>query len=237
MSVLSMVALRMVTQEGPRKCLKIYEGLKENAAAPLAAASTATAAATAPDARDMKPPASSRSAKRRIRRRKLKESRRAEEITEMTGEKGTKEPREDGDETVDVAPYNLVTHADRRTSKDFLERSLMAAFLLKCLQRVGFFACPTPDDGSYRRPHAVTCTLLLAGAVFNFRDNLPGSRGATGGRGGRKNVLARAEGELSIQQILRAAAAAAAVRSRRKTVILTALSGKSRGKFLPGSQE
>ncbi|XP_071631747.1 SET and MYND domain-containing protein 4 isoform X3 [Temnothorax longispinosus] len=170
MSVLSMVALRMVTQEGPRKCLKIYEELKKNiveeAAVPLAATSTTTTTTTTtttPNTHDMKLPASSKSAKRRIRRRKLKASRRGEEITEMMEEKGTKERREsnDDDESVDMAPYNLVTHADRRTSKDFLERSLMAAFLLKCLQRVGFFACPTPDDEVPGAEEITVAALLL----------------------------------------------------------------------------
>lgn len=181
MSVLSMVALRMVTQEGPRKCLKIYEELKKSAvekvAVPLAATFTTTATtATTPDTHDMKSPASSKSARRRIRRRKLKESRRDEKITETTEEKDTKEAREGDDGCVNVTSCNLVTHANRRTSKDFLERSLMAAFLLKCLQRVGFFACPTPDDGTYHRPLYTRVThvgLFLARAVFNFRDNLP----------------------------------------------------------------
>ncbi|XP_018315234.1 SET and MYND domain-containing protein 4 isoform X3 [Mycetomoellerius zeteki] len=163
MSVLSMVALRMVTQEGPRKCLKIYEELKKNdvekVAVLLAATSTTTPTATS-DTHDMKSPASSKSAKRRIRRRKLKESRR-EEIRETMEEKGTKESCEGDDESVDVAPYNLVTHADRRTSKDFLERSLMAAFLLKCLQRVGFFANPTPDDEVPGVEEIIVAALLL----------------------------------------------------------------------------
>ncbi|KAL0129154.1 hypothetical protein PUN28_004087 [Cardiocondyla obscurior] len=158
MSVLSMVGLRMVTQEGPRKCLKIYEGL-ERAAAPLAAASTTTATASA--TRDVKSSASSKSARRRIRRRKLRESLRGEEIAETTEEKGTKEPRGGDDEDVDTTPYNLVTHADRRASKDFLERSLMAAFLLKCLQRVGFFACPTPDNEVPGVEEITVAALLL----------------------------------------------------------------------------
>ncbi|KYQ47104.1 SET and MYND domain-containing protein 4 [Trachymyrmex zeteki] len=68
---------------------------------------------------------------------------------------------EGDDESVDVAPYNLVTHADRRTSKDFLERSLMAAFLLKCLQRVGFFANPTPDDEVPGVEEIIVAALLL----------------------------------------------------------------------------
>ncbi|XP_025991566.1 SET and MYND domain-containing protein 4 isoform X2 [Solenopsis invicta] len=160
MSVLSMVALRMVTQEGLRKCLKIHEELKKSAmkkaAMPLAATTShTTTTITAPDTHDTK--ASSKSTKRRIRRRKLKESRRGEEITEMTGEKSTKETRESGD----VAPYNLVTHADRRTSKDFLERSLMAAFLLKCLQRVDFFASSTPDDEVPGAEEITVAALLL----------------------------------------------------------------------------
>jgi len=162
MSVLSMVALRMVTQEGPRKCLKIYEELKKNDVeriAMLLATSTMTPTAT-PDTHDMKSLASSKSVKRRIRRRKLKESKR-EEIKKMMEEKGIKESREGDDESVDVAPYNLVTHANKRTSKDFLERSLMAAFLLKCLQRVGFFANPSPDDGTYQWP-LYTCNISIS---------------------------------------------------------------------------
>ncbi|XP_011643186.1 uncharacterized protein LOC105431004 isoform X2 [Pogonomyrmex barbatus] len=169
MSVLSMAALRMVTQEGPRKCLKIYEELKKNVAEKAAAPLAATSTSTAPDTRGAKSPASSsRSAKRRIRRRKLKESRRGgEEIIGMRRERSTKgeEPGEgdddDDEESVDMAPYMLVTHADGRTSKDFLERSLMAAFLLKCLQRVGFFACPTPDDEVPGAEEIIVAALLL----------------------------------------------------------------------------
>ncbi|KYM81841.1 SET and MYND domain-containing protein 4 [Atta colombica] len=70
-------------------------------------------------------------------------------------------PRKCDDESVDVAPYNLVTHADKRTSKDFLERSLMAAFLLKCLQRVGFFANPSPDDEVPGVEEITVAALLL----------------------------------------------------------------------------
>jgi len=148
MSVLSMVAFRMVTQEGLRKCLKIYEELNkssEKTVTPLTASTTSTT-----DTHNVKSSAnSSRSAKRRVRRKKFKESRRGEEnaAAKMQKEEDAKESRDD--ESVDITPYNLVTHADRRTSKDFLERSLMAAFLLKCLQRIGFFAQPTPDNGTH----------------------------------------------------------------------------------------
>lgn len=141
MSVLSMVAFRMVTQESLRKCLKIYKELKKNDEKTATSSSTT---ALNDDAKSV----NSRSAKRRIRRKKLKESIRSQEAINTKKQENT-ESHENDDGVIDMAPYNLVTHADKRSSKDFLERSLMAAFLLKCLQRIGFFACPTPDDGTY----------------------------------------------------------------------------------------
>lgn len=161
MSVLSTVAFRMVTQEGPRKCLKIYEELKKSGGEKVATSLTTSTTTTIPDMRDAKSSTNSRSARRRIRRRKLQESRRGEIEMRRGGGQDTKESRESGNDdddnhdNVDMAPYNLVTHANKRTGRDFLERSLMAVFLLRCLQRVGFFAHPTPDDGTYHRfyPH------------------------------------------------------------------------------------
>ncbi|CAL1682443.1 unnamed protein product [Lasius platythorax] len=168
MSVLSMVAFRMVTQEGLRKCLKIYEKLEksgdEKAATPLTTSTTTTTTTTTmSDTHDAKSSANSRSARRRIRRRKLQESRRGESKIEMKRKEGedTKESRESDDDNVDTAPYNLVTHANKRTEKDFLERSLMAAFLLRCLQRVGFFARPTSDDEVPGAEEIIVAALLL----------------------------------------------------------------------------
>lgn len=193
MSVLSMVAFRMVTQEGLRKCLKIYEELKKSGSEK---ATTTTTVTMIPDTHDAKSSANSRSAKRRIRRRKLQESRRRESKIEMKEEgEDTKESHESDHDNVDMTPYNLVTHANKRTKKDFLERSLMAAFLLRCLQRVGFFAHPTSDDGTYRHftLQRASPFLLPFRTVFNLE--IIG-----------KNVLARAEDQLSIQQILRSRA-------------------------------
>ncbi|EFN86371.1 SET and MYND domain-containing protein 4 [Harpegnathos saltator] len=188
MSVLSMLALRMVTQEGVRKCLRICEELRKSGgrACEKAAAPSATLAVTTrPDMRDDDDDAksASKSAKRRIRRRKLRESRRGDGITATTksakvteepegkeqeeekddeGQVGTMKSREDGDdEGVDVRAYDLVTHRDRRTAKDFLERSLMAAFLLKCLQRVGFFDRPAADDGRVPDAEEISVAGLL----------------------------------------------------------------------------
>lgn len=138
MSILSMVALRMVTQKGAHECLKIYEELKKSGGRDG-------------EKPESSPSGSSRSARRRIRRRKLKESKRSEE--EITARRR--------ESVVDVGPYNLVTHADRRAGKDFLERSLMTVFLLKCLQRVGFFVRPTPDDGTLIRISAETLYLTF----------------------------------------------------------------------------
>lgn len=171
MSVLSMVAFRMVTQEGLRKCLKIYEKLKksdENTATSSTAASTTTTALN-----DDVKSVNSRSAKRRIRRKKLKESIRSQEAVNTKKQENT----ENDNEVIDVAPYNLVTHADKRASKDFLERSLMAAFLLKCLLRTGFFACPTLDDGTcYITLYRKMQSLYLLFFFFNrisLGDHLP----------------------------------------------------------------
>lgn len=162
MSVLSMVAFRMVTQEGLRKCLKIYEKLEksdgEKTATPLTTSSTTS------ETHDAKSSANSRSARRRVRRRKLQESRRGESKIESKGkEEGedTKESRESDDDNVDMTAYNLVTHANKRTEKDFLERTLMAAFLLRCLQRVGFFARPTLDDEVPGTEEIIVAALLL----------------------------------------------------------------------------
>ncbi|XP_060521878.1 SET and MYND domain-containing protein 4 [Cylas formicarius] len=41
--------------------------------------------------------------------------------------------------------YRLCCNADKRTSGDFLQRTLMAAFLLKCLQESGFFGNTRQD--------------------------------------------------------------------------------------------
>lgn len=44
--------------------------------------------------------------------------------------------------------YSLCTNASMRKSGDFLQRTLMAAFLLRCLQESGYFKRNT-NDGKY----------------------------------------------------------------------------------------
>lgn len=213
MSVLSMLAFRMVTQEGLAKCLRIHRALRKSDGC-------ADERVATPDTQDAKSP--SRSAKRRIRRRKLRESRRREDSTkrgkaekeegetaeeEIEVEKGAKEKDEEQeaaavtsrenrseDGSVDVEPYNLVTHRDRRTGKDFLERSLMAAFLLKCLQRVGFFARPTADDGTYYR--ALSPSPADGGLCLTSRCSSPDEQSRVADRrGGDKRRGLRGGGE------------------------------------------
>lgn len=41
--------------------------------------------------------------------------------------------------------FTLCTNADKRTPHDYLQRTLMAAFLLRCLQKSGYFV--DSDDG------------------------------------------------------------------------------------------
>ncbi|KOC68811.1 SET and MYND domain-containing protein 4 [Habropoda laboriosa] len=101
MSVLSMLALRMVTQIGPTNCFKIWRALNSQA--------------------------------------------------------------DSVQREIDLRPYDLVMHQKRRTADDFFERSLMAVFLLKCLQRVGFFeqAATTTDDETPSEQEIAVASLLL----------------------------------------------------------------------------
>nr|XP_012154126.1 PREDICTED: SET and MYND domain-containing protein 4 isoform X2 [Megachile rotundata] len=133
MSVLSMLALRMVTQNGPRKCSEIWTALTGRDV----------------DEREDKTAASkqSKSAKRRSRKKKWRDSRREQNIREGDG--------------VDQRAYDLVTHEKQRTAKDFLERSLMAAFLLRCLQRVGFFE-RTSNDAETPNEREIAVAALLS---------------------------------------------------------------------------
>lgn len=50
---------------------------------------------------------------------------------------------------VDSRAYALVDHNSKRTAVDFLERTLMAAFLLKCLKKVDFFRETLKLQGMY----------------------------------------------------------------------------------------
>ncbi|XP_017798296.1 PREDICTED: SET and MYND domain-containing protein 4-like [Habropoda laboriosa] len=145
MSVLSMLALRMVTQIGPTNCFKIWRALN----------SQADSVQRESSARSNSPSKLSKSAKRRERKKKLRDSKREGNRIE-TGESNE-------DEQVDLRPYDLVMHQKRRTADDFFERSLMAVFLLKCLQRVGFFeqAATTTDDETPSEQEIAVASLLL----------------------------------------------------------------------------
>lgn len=131
MSVLSTLALRMVTQNGLEKCFKICRLLNQRNSEKNGERET--------EAASEKP---SKSAKRRMRRKKLRESKYGEN---PGSEKTFGDEEED---KIDLRAYDLVMHEKQRIPKDFFERSLMAAFLLKCLQRVGFFESPSKDDGT-----------------------------------------------------------------------------------------
>lgn len=157
MSVLSMLALRMATQVGPAGCLRIHRALnrQDSAADGEEIAESSTITTTAEKL--------SKSAKRRSRRKKLRDSRRAkgeetveEEHREIKGEEGEKMA-----ENVDLRVYDLVTHEKRRTAKDFFERSLMAAFLFKCLQKVGFFDNPSSNEGKIERVRNFFCIFCF----------------------------------------------------------------------------
>lgn len=149
MSVLSMLALRMATQVGPAGCLRIYRALNRQDSVidgeEIAESSTITTTTEK----------LSKSAKRRSRRKKLRDSRRSkgeETVAERREIKGEEEEDEEKMvENMDLRVYDLVMHEKRRTAKDFFERSLMAAFLFKCLQKVGFFDNPSSNEGKLER--------------------------------------------------------------------------------------
>ncbi|XP_071875031.1 uncharacterized protein isoform X3 [Bombus fervidus] len=147
MSVLSMLALRMITQSGPAGCIEICRALSCNEKEQVARPSTQAQAKL------------SKSAKRRSRRKKLRDSRREQPVEEVSG--GTEREKLVEGDAVDLRVYDLVTHEKHRTAKDFFERSLMAAFLLKCLQRVGFFETATRDGETPNDREIAVAGLLL----------------------------------------------------------------------------
>lgn len=57
--------------------------------------------------------------------------------------------------------YNLVTHADNRPAQDFLHRTLMALFLLRCLQEAHFFPARTDNIESLGPDELFIGSLLL----------------------------------------------------------------------------
>ncbi|KAK1127673.1 hypothetical protein K0M31_003169 [Melipona bicolor] len=153
MSVLSMLALRMITQTGPAGCMKIHRALNRSSSV----ASNEQEQQQVERSSTETQPKLSKSAKRRLRRKKLGDSR-WRRLPSTERESPQPEPghrnqaRETGGDdpfATDLRVYRLVTHEERRTARDFFERSLMAAFLLKCLQRVGFFEVATKDGGRW----------------------------------------------------------------------------------------
>ncbi|XP_063988107.1 SET and MYND domain-containing protein DDB_G0273589-like isoform X2 [Diachasmimorpha longicaudata] len=138
MSILSTLALRMVTQVGLETSLKLHRKCKELKATGNELESQSEAF-TKPEG------GMSKSAKRRLRKKKLLENSRQLKSTE----------------DVDFRAYELVTHDTLRSSADFFERTLMAAFLLKCLMTVGFFGSPRLSIDSPTDEEITIGSLLL----------------------------------------------------------------------------
>ncbi|XP_015108771.1 SET and MYND domain-containing protein 4 isoform X2 [Diachasma alloeum] len=141
MSILSTLALRMVTQVGLQTCLKLHRKCKE-----IAEFKTTRNELESQSEASAKPEGGmSKSAKRRLRKKKL-----LEHSQQM---KGT------GD--VDFRAYELVTHESMRSPSDFFERTLMAAFLLKCLMTVDFFGSTRASINSPTDEEITIGSLLL----------------------------------------------------------------------------
>ncbi|XP_066587691.1 SET and MYND domain-containing protein 4-like [Prorops nasuta] len=145
MSILSALALRMVTQEGLKNSMKIHALVSKRSEA---VESTGDSVSSIQEAEKL-----SKSAKRRLRKKKLNESK--------TTKPGEDSASGNSTDKIDVRVYDLVMHHEKRSSKDFLERSLMAAFLLKCLQRVHFFENTTLDTEVPGEEEIAVGSLLL----------------------------------------------------------------------------
>lgn len=143
MSVLTTLAFRMVSQEGLEKCLRMHEKINTRDAENI------STAAKVEELTKM-----SKSAKRRLRKKKLKES------TQNVSEEDSPSNEIDKN-SLDVRAYDLVTLSSKRTAQDFLERTIMASFLLKCLQCVGFFKNPSKQDEPPSDEETKVGSLLL----------------------------------------------------------------------------
>lgn len=137
MSVLSTLALRMVTQEGPERCRRICEKLRRRKSSSTRSNVDDDAAAGHREEEGNL----SKSAKRRLRKKKLKEN------SQYSNEPNGSDSAVTTGSKIDMRAYDLVTLSTRRSPRDFLERALMAVFLLKGLQKVNFFSAPSKTEG------------------------------------------------------------------------------------------
>ncbi|XP_043506259.1 SET and MYND domain-containing protein 4-like isoform X2 [Frieseomelitta varia] len=169
MSVLSMLALRMTTQAGPAGCMRIHRALNRSSSVASNEQEQQQQQQQQQVERSSSQPKLSKSAKRRLRRKKLGDSRHRLPSNERESPQHGNQAREteeklegeDDPSVTDLRVYRLITHEKRRTARDFFERSLMAAFLLKCLQRVGFFEGATKDGEAPNDREIAVAALLL----------------------------------------------------------------------------
>ncbi|CAG5104236.1 Similar to Smyd4: SET and MYND domain-containing protein 4 (Mus musculus) [Cotesia congregata] len=153
MSILSMLALRMVTQVGLQGCLQLFQRVCEKDSAVNNVNSEKCQGNL------------SKSSKRRLRKKKLKESSQQASPDNHFSVKTEKEFSKR--ENVDDRAYDLVTLDSKRTNLDFFERTLMAIFLVKCLQRVEFLE-NTSQDSPTGNEVAVAALLLRNLQLLQF---------------------------------------------------------------------
>ncbi|XP_044007508.1 SET and MYND domain-containing protein DDB_G0273589-like [Aphidius gifuensis] len=141
MSILSILALRMVTERGLDYCKKMYEKFEN------------TDNLSNNDKKDETEKSMSESMKHRIRKKNLNESVTANEHDTSNILNQIIE--------YDSTPYNLVTHDSSRSAFDFFERTLMAAFLLRCLQTVDFFNGSSSVKDTLSNENLAVAVVLL----------------------------------------------------------------------------
>ncbi|CAK1555037.1 unnamed protein product [Leptosia nina] len=153
MSVLSHIALRMITQAGLDTSLRIYSNYIDNGI-------KSTKDDQLGDIEGSMKRLKIKSRKERINRskRNLKNSDYVVNFddTKSSENKGS---YQDNLETTIGQVYSLCTHSTVRKGQDYLKRVVMAMFLTECLKKGGFFN--QLDKGSALRAERTICELII----------------------------------------------------------------------------
>ncbi|KAI4473703.1 hypothetical protein M0804_015218 [Polistes exclamans] len=136
MSSLSYLAFRAITQEGLDNCLKIYDAINKK---------DKTNEQNDDNNKENEEKLSRSARRRRKLKNKLLTKTQTSDTSNLSDNLASISLKEK-ESPIDTRLYELVNHNSERKSSDFFERTLMTAFLLKCLQRIHFFKTTSPDN-------------------------------------------------------------------------------------------
>ncbi|XP_015181174.1 PREDICTED: SET and MYND domain-containing protein 4-like [Polistes dominula] len=147
MSTACYLAFRGVAKEGLDNCLKIYDALNKTDD-------------KTDDKKDGGEKKLSKSAKRRLRK-KMASSNMASNLSENLASMSLKESEKEPEKKIDTTLYELFNHSSQRETTDLFFRTLVAAFLLRCLQKVNFFKTTSGDDDVPNDEELKVASLIL----------------------------------------------------------------------------